>query len=148
MPTEPVTATILALVRDRAALPNAFRPSITSFTINSGAFLSTFVGTCETNAAAAPFAKACATNSCPSRRSVRAIKRSPGIIVLVSIEIPSAFHATEQDPLVALIASDEVHNGISMLPQERQPLCWLVLHHQKVGYHYPQFDHFHALFLL
>ena len=121
LPTEPVIASTRARVRARAARPNASSAGTTSATSSSGASGGTPSGMRLTSAAAAPLSSACATKSWPSRASFSATNRSPGRMVRVSMEIPSAAQSAVARPPVAAAASCAVHSVISCHPARPRP---------------------------
>ena len=88
LPTLPVTATMRALLRARAARPIASSAASESPT-RSSAPSSAPRGSPWTPARPPPrFLKASPTKSCPSRSAFRATNTSPGAIVRVSMEKP------------------------------------------------------------
>ena len=115
-PADPVIAITFARERVRASRPSPSKAVWTSSTIKSGAFSGKPSGSLSTSAAAAPELNACATKSCPSRLSRRATNKSPGMIVLVSIDMPVAPQLPVETPQVAFSASCHVQIVNARLP--------------------------------
>ena len=115
LPTLPVTATMRALLRARAARPipsSARRGSSTRSKAPlgpepRGAYRR------ETMAAAAPALNAAGTNSWPSRASFRATNTSPGSRLRVSMEKPvtRSAGAPSASPCAAATRSSHCHSG-------------------------------------
>ncbi len=91
LPAEPVTATMRAPVRARAARPSASSAAIVSSTIRRGASSASPSGRRATIAAAAPLSSASATKPCPSKLGpASATNRSPLATVRLSMDTPAA----------------------------------------------------------
>ena len=113
LPTLPVTAMIRAPVRRRAACPRSLRARVVSLTSSNGASPLTASGRRLTTAAAAPAAMASAAKSWPSKLGPRmATNRSPGLVVRLSMETPSARHSPWAMPPVAASAEPVVQRYV------------------------------------
>ncbi len=114
LPTLPVTATMAADVRARAARPSASSATCVSATSTSGASTARPWGWRLTTAAAAPALSAAATKSWPSKWGpLSATNRSPGATVRLSIDTPRAIQSRVLRAAVAAAASAAVHEARS-----------------------------------
>ena len=109
LPTLPVMATILALLRARPASPRRFRAAMVSSTrrILSGSVMPV---ASSTMTADAPASRAACANVWPSKFGpLRAMNRSPLVTLRLSIEMPDTVQSPVVVPPVAVWASCAVH---------------------------------------
>ena len=124
LPTLPVTATMRALLRARAARPIPSSARRGSSTRSNAPLepepLRAYLR--ETMAAAAPALNAAGTNSWPSRASFRATNTSPGSRLRVSMEKPvtRSAGAPSASPCVAATRSSHCHSGSAIDGRLRQ----------------------------